>query len=169
MNLKLIVEINGSHTLTDSIRLGEHVFCATVCVTMHEKRFLNSGNGCRSILNVFLKQKAEELLEICFIWSSHAECVCSFNNAYERENRSECVFVTRELCETWLVCNEPQRSPGFVSPQNTVANSSGEFGLEETSPALSRSRINSTFDSGENKATIDTSLQCSSKEFNVSD
>ena len=33
--------------------------------------------------------------------------------------------------------NEPERSPGFVSPQNVIANSSGEFGLEETSPALS--------------------------------
>ena len=29
--------------------------------------------------------------------------------------------------------NEPQRSPGFVSPQNIIANSSGEFGLDETS------------------------------------
>ena len=29
--------------------------------------------------------------------------------------------------------NEPQRSPGFVSPQNTTTNSSGEFGLDETS------------------------------------
>ena len=33
--------------------------------------------------------------------------------------------------------NQPERSPGFVSPQNVIANSSGEFGLEETSPALS--------------------------------
>ena len=30
--------------------------------------------------------------------------------------------------------NEPERSPGFVSPQNATTNSSGEFGLEETSP-----------------------------------
>ena len=32
--------------------------------------------------------------------------------------------------------NEPQRSPGFVlfvSPQNTITNSSDEFGLEEIS------------------------------------
>ena len=61
--------------------------------------------------------------------------------------------------------NEPQRSPGFVSPQYTLANSSGEFGLDETSPALSRSSSNSTFDSGDNEATIGSSLQCTSKEF----
>ena len=61
--------------------------------------------------------------------------------------------------------NEPQRSPGFVSPQNTIANSSGEFGLDETGPALSRSSSNSSFYSGDNKATIDTSLQCTSKQF----
>ena len=54
--------------------------------------------------------------------------------------------------------NEPQRSPGFVSPQYFLANSSGEFGLDETSPALSRSSSNSTFDSGNNEATIGTSL-----------
>ena len=45
--------------------------------------------------------------------------------------------------------NQSQRS-GFVSPQN----SSGEFRLNETSPALSRSSSNSTFDSGDNEATI---------------
>ena len=50
--------------------------------------------------------------------------------------------------------NEPERSPGFISPQNAIANSSGEFGLEETSPALSRSNSNSTFDSGDNEASI---------------
>ena len=61
--------------------------------------------------------------------------------------------------------NEPERSPGFVSPQNVIANSSGKFGLEETSPALSRSSSNSTFDSGDNEATIGISLQCTSKEF----
>ena len=61
--------------------------------------------------------------------------------------------------------NEPERSPGFVSPQNAIANSNGEFGLEETSPALSRSSSNSTFDSGGNEATIGISLQCTSKEF----
>ena len=37
--------------------------------------FFNSGNGCRCIFKVFLKQKAEELLKIYFIWSSHVECV----------------------------------------------------------------------------------------------
>ena len=57
--------------------------------------------------------------------------------------------------------NEPQRSPGFVSPQN----SSGEFRLDETSPALSRSSSNSAFDSGDNEATIGTSLLCTSQEF----
>ena len=61
--------------------------------------------------------------------------------------------------------NEPERSPGFISPQNAIANSSGEFGLEETSPALSRSNSNSTFDSGDNEASIGISLQCKSKEF----
>ena len=61
--------------------------------------------------------------------------------------------------------NEPQRSPGFVSPQNTITNSSGEFGLDETSPALSRSISNSTFNSSDNEAFIGTSLQCTSKEF----
>ena len=29
--------------------------------------------------------------------------------------------------------NEPQRSPGFVSPQNTLANRSDELGQDETS------------------------------------
>ena len=57
--------------------------------------------------------------------------------------------------------NEPQRSPGFVSPPN----SSGEFRLDETSPALSRSSSNSTFDSGYNEATIGTSLLCTSQGF----
>ena len=57
--------------------------------------------------------------------------------------------------------NEPQRCPGFVSPQN----SSGESRLDETSPALSRSSSNSTFDSGDNEATIGTSLLCTSQEF----
>ena len=61
--------------------------------------------------------------------------------------------------------NEPQRSPGFVSPQYTLENSSCEFGLDETSPALSRSSSNSTFDSGDNEATIGTSLQCTSKSL----
>ena len=61
--------------------------------------------------------------------------------------------------------NEPERSPGFVSTQNATTNSSGEFGLEETSPALSRSNSNSTFDSGDNEASIGISLQCTSKEF----
>ena len=61
--------------------------------------------------------------------------------------------------------NEPERSPGFISPQNAIANSSGEFGLEETSPALSRSNSNSTFDSGDNVASIGICLQCTSKEF----
>ena len=61
--------------------------------------------------------------------------------------------------------NEPQRSPGFVSPQYTLENSSGEVGLDETSPALSRSSSNSTLDCGDNEATIGTSLQCTSKEF----
>ena len=55
--------------------------------------------------------------------------------------------------------NEPQRSPGFASPQS----SSGEFRLEETLPALSRS--NSSFDSGDNEATIGFSLLCTSQEF----
>ena len=59
--------------------------------------------------------------------------------------------------------NEPQRSPGFVSPQFTLVNSSDEFGLDETSPALSRSSSNSTFDCGDNDCG--TSLQCTSKEF----
>ena len=27
--------------------------------------------------------------------------------------------------------NEPQRSPGFVSPQNTIGNNTGGFGLDE--------------------------------------
>ena len=57
--------------------------------------------------------------------------------------------------------NEPQRCPGFVSPQN----SSGESRLDETPPALSRSSSNSTFDSGDNEATIGTSLLCTSQEF----
>ena len=61
--------------------------------------------------------------------------------------------------------SEPQRFPGFVSPQYTLENSSCEFGLDETSPALSRSSSNSTFESGDNEATIGTSLQCTSKEF----
>ena len=61
--------------------------------------------------------------------------------------------------------NEPERSPGFVSTQNATTNSSGEFGLEETSPALSRSNSNSTFDCGDNEASIGISLQCTSKEF----
>ena len=61
--------------------------------------------------------------------------------------------------------NEPERSAAFVSPQNAIANSSGKDGLEETSPALSRSSSNSTFDSGGNEATIGTSLQCTSKGF----
>ena len=62
--------------------------------------------------------------------------------------------------------NEPQSlPPGFVAPQNTIPNSSGEFGLDETSPALSRSSHNFTFDSCDNEATIGTSLQCTSKEF----
>ena len=60
--------------------------------------------------------------------------------------------------------NESERSPGFVSPQNAIANSSGEFGLEATSIALSRSSSNSTFDSGDNEATIGVSLQCTSKK-----
>ena len=29
--------------------------------------------------------------------------------------------------------NKPQRLLGFLSPQNTIANSFGEFGLDETS------------------------------------
>ena len=57
--------------------------------------------------------------------------------------------------------NEPQRSPGFVSPQN----SSGEFRLDETSPASSRSTSNSTFDSGDNEAANGTSVLCTSQEF----
>ena len=61
--------------------------------------------------------------------------------------------------------NEPERSPGFVSQQNATTNSSGEFGLEETSTALSRSNSNSTFDCGDNEASIGISLQCTSKEF----
>ena len=61
--------------------------------------------------------------------------------------------------------NKPERSPGFVSTQNATTNSSGEFGLEETSPALSRSNSNSTFDCGDNEASIGISLQCTSKEF----
>ena len=61
--------------------------------------------------------------------------------------------------------SEPERSPGFAPPQNAIANSSREFGLEETSLALSRSSSNSTFDSGDNKATSAFSLQFSSKEF----
>ena len=61
--------------------------------------------------------------------------------------------------------NEPERSPGFVSPPNAVANSSREFGLEDTSPALSRSSSHSTFDSGDNEATTGISQQCASKEF----
>ena len=55
--------------------------------------------------------------------------------------------------------HETERSLGFVSPQNAIANSSDEFGLEETSPALSRSNSNSTFDSGDNEASIGISLQ----------
>ena len=46
--------------------------------------------------------------------------------------------------------NKPERSHGFVSPQNDIAYSRGEFGSEETLPALSRSSSNSTFDSGDN-------------------
>ena len=61
--------------------------------------------------------------------------------------------------------SEPERSPGFVSPQNAIANSKREFGLEETSLALSRSSSNSTFHSGDHKATIGISLQFASKEF----
>ena len=61
--------------------------------------------------------------------------------------------------------NEPERSHGFVSPQNAIANSSGEFGLEDTLPALSRSSSNSSFDSGDGETTIGISLQCTSKEF----
>ena len=61
--------------------------------------------------------------------------------------------------------HETERSLGFVSPQNAIANSSDEFGLEETSPALSRSNSNSTFDSGDNEASIGISLQWTSKEF----
>ena len=60
-----------------------------------------------------------------------------------------------------------QRSPGFVSPKNAIANSSGVFGLEETSPVSSRSSSNSTFDSGDNETTIGISLQCTSKEFDT--
>ena len=48
---------------------------------------------------------------------------------------------------------------------NAIANSSREFGLEETSLALSRSSSNSIFDSGDNKATSAFSLQFASKEF----
>ena len=64
--------------------------------------------------------------------------------------------------------NEPQRSPGFASPENTIAmaNNSGEFKLDGTSPASSRLSSNSSFDSGDNEATIGFSLQCTSKEFN---
>ena len=54
--------------------------------------------------------------------------------------------------------NEPERSPGFVTQQNATTNSSGEFGLEETSTALSRSNSNSTFDCGDNEASIGISL-----------
>ena len=57
--------------------------------------------------------------------------------------------------------NEPQRCPGFLSPQN----SSGESRLDKTSPALSRSSSNSTFNSGDNEAAIATSLLCTSQEF----
>ena len=78
------------------------------------------------------------------------------------DNQGRLVLNDRSIT---LPKNEPQRSPGFVSPQYTLANSSGEFGLDETSPALSRSSSNSTFDSGDNEATIGTSLQCTSKEF----
>ena len=62
--------------------------------------------------------------------------------------------------------NEPQKSFGFVSLHNTVAaNNSGEFGLDETSLALSTPSSNAKFDSGDNEATIGTSLQWTSKEF----
>lgn len=52
--------------------------------------FFKLGNGCRWILNVTLMQMAEELLEMYFIWSSHAECMKHsfvFDDAYERESR----------------------------------------------------------------------------------
>ena len=62
-----------------------------------------------------------------------------------------------------MILDNEDRSSGFVSPQNAIANSSGEFGLKESSPALSRS----TFDSGDNEATIGISLQCISKEFDT--
>ena len=62
--------------------------------------------------------------------------------------------------------NELQKSFGFVSLHNTVAvNNSGEFGLEETSLALSTPSSNAKLDSGDNEATIGTSLQWTSKEF----
>ena len=61
--------------------------------------------------------------------------------------------------------HETERSLGFVSPQNATANSSDNFGLEETLPALSRSNSNSIFDSGDNEASIGISLQLTSKEF----
>ena len=72
--------------------------------------------------------------------------------------------MLRDQCIT-LPHNEPERSPGFVSPPNAIANSSGEFGLEETSPGLPRLSSDSTFDFGENKATIGISQHCTSKEF----
>ena len=53
----------------------------------------------------------------------------------------------------------------YVSPQNTIANSSGEFRLDDALSVLSKSSSNSTFDSGDNEATIGTSLQCRLKVF----
>ena len=61
--------------------------------------------------------------------------------------------------------NEPQWSHGFLSPQNTIANSSDDFGLDETSPSSSKPSSNSAFDSRDKEATTGTSLQCTSKEF----
>ena len=50
------------------------------------------------------------------------------------DNQGRLVFSDQSITSRR---NEPERSPGFVSPQNVIATRSGEFGLEETSPALS--------------------------------
>ena len=66
--------------------------------------FFTLGDGCRYILDVFSKRKAEELLEIYFIWVSLAECarhslVLSIMQVNVRIGPNTC--ITRELRKTW--------------------------------------------------------------------
>ena len=66
--------------------------------------FLHQEMVADAFWDVFLKQKAEELLEMYFIWYSHDECmrhlfVLSTMCVSMRLGPNAC--VTCKLCETW--------------------------------------------------------------------